>query len=741
MALIDLSVKFNEIRSLAEQVEFSDIRLSENFKEEFTAYIAESAANGYSEVEWAEFSTKIITSTNKSIFLPNYWFYLASELAGYLEGLAEQRELFRSIFNGEDLFSIAKELREEVSAEREAFIREYFKANNYSMDDYSNFEKFISDYSSWGGGKTIDRDDYYVSPLMKAGNLLAETQSAVAEIAKLFFNVPKLKAVFHPTFISSNSATGGSQKASLSRELLNDNSRGQFVYKLISFLLENGQQAPLFSCLVEKNSELGNYNLEYETYRLTSFFKVSVEVLKESDLTRGDKLRFFPTPFEYDSKYYYLSNQWTDGTESRLDIQTLIPVFNILYDNYKIVVKDNLYILKEMKMANYISLPKPFLLLAGISGTGKTRFVREQASVHDVGMQNFCLVPVRPDWHEPSDLLGYVSRIGEKPEYVSTKVLQFVIEAWRTIAPNADKDGTGELSTSSTPYWLCLDEMNLAPVEQYFADYLSVLESREFKNGKYTCDPLLDKSVLNTQGADVRADLGLDNDQGLWEFFLNNGIPLPPNLIVAGTVNMDETTHGFSRKVIDRALTIDFGEFFPNDYSKIFGEQDVPKTFTFGMMSQISREAINCPTDLDGEKSIAFLSAINDVLRNTPFELAYRALNELLLHVRSFAPVNDAGLQAVWDDFLMTKILPRIDGDEDKLRITTKKGAENLLDVLNVVAEKYFSEIWNDNKNRLDFFREQHDGNEISDVACRSKKKIKWMKDRLDANTFTSYWP
>jgi hypothetical protein len=388
-----------------------------------------------------------------------------------------------------------------------------------------------------------------------------------------------------------------------------------------------------------------------------------------------------------------------------------------------------------------IDLPKPFILLAGISGTGKTRFVRKQAEAHQVGKDNYCLVPVRPDWHEPSDLLGYISRIGEKPEYVSTKVLNFIIEAWRVIAPNADKNELGELDLSSPPYWLCLDEMNLAPVEQYFADYLSVLESRRFENGIYTCEPLLDKSVLTAKNTDVRSDLKMNNDEGLWQYFLAHGIPLPPNLIVAGTVNMDETTHGFSRKVIDRALTIDFGEFFPNDYSKFFEKQNKPKTFTYSMLSQINLDVMNSPADNDGEKSIAFLTAVNAVLKNTPFELAYRALNELLLHVSSFSPKDDAGLQAVWDDFLMTKVLPRIDGDEDKLTIITEEHSANLLDKLQDVLSEQFPDIWGDDKTRLDFFSEQFDGAEINDIPCRSKQKIRWMRDRLDTNTFTSYWP
>ena len=101
-----------------------------------------------------------------------------------------------------------------------------------------------------------------------------------------------------------------------------------------------------------------------------------------------------------------------------------------------------------------------------------------------------------------------------------------------------------------------------------------------------------------------------------------------------------------------------------------------------------------------GEKSIFFLSAVNNVLKNTPFELAFRALNELLLHVSSFAPGDDAELQAVWDDFLMTKVLPRIDGDEDKLRIAADTGTANLLDVLELQPLFLMASL-NDIKQRL----------------------------------------
>ena len=386
-------------------------------------------------------------------------------------------------------------------------------------------------------------------------------------------------------------------------------------------------------------------------------------------------------------------------------------------------------------------LPKPFILLAGISGTGKTRFIRKQAEEHNVGDANFCLVPVRPDWHEPSDLLGYVSRISGT-QYIATKALKFIIAAWRVVAPDMNADGMGELNLAAPPYWLCLDEMNLAPVEQYFADYLSVLESRKFENGQYSCEPLLDKSIFAMTFVNLKADLGIDaGETGLWDYFCKHGIALPPNLIVAGTVNMDETTHGFSRKVIDRAFTLDFGEFFPNDYQAFFTGQALPKVFSYSQLTHATQNDLSSSFDTDGTKTVEFLESINAVLKRTPFELAYRALNELLLHVACFNPQDSKALQAVWDDFMMTKILPRIDGDDDKLRLVRDNGPTNLLGALVEVLEVSLNEIWAEGETRVDFFRSAHDGNEINDIPCRSRLKIKWMKNRLDTNTFTSFWP
>ncbi len=426
---------------------------------------------------------------------------------------------------------------------------------------------------------------------------------------------------------------------------------------------------------------------------------------------------------------------------------------------------------------DFSPLYKPFLLFAGISGTGKTRFIREQIE-HYSSLKNYCLVPVRPDWHEPSDLLGYTSRLGGKAEYIPTPVLIFIVKAWchiiETIHQNeidgeVNLDWEGKNLEQIAPFWLCLDEMNLAPVEQYFADYLSVLETRHWYTPSelaeynkhegaeyeyvYECDPLLKPDVLalldDTARNKLAKQLGLDLSDGLqkeiWNYFCQHGIAIPFNLMVAGTVNMDETTHGFSRKVIDRALTFDFNEFFPNDFDAYFAPALQPKLLGYPTWSD--GRAITEVSALEqySKESVAFLKAVNEVLQQSPFELAYRALNELMLALLAHRPANTAELVAIWDDFMMCKVLPRIEGDSDKLRSHQTADSDLLTDLEKVLAEK-FTEHWEG--TRPDLFNhkvaavgEDSPPAEPPHVPCRSKKKLAWMKERLARQCFTSFWP
>lgn len=483
---------------------------------------------------------------------------------------------------------------------------------------------------------------------------------------------------------------------------------------------------------------------------------------KEISLNTTTNLGKSYEKFNIAAKYYAADSIPDDDTLAK-DLNELLSFYRQIEPIYLKEAATDLGRIGSTPPPNFnveaIPLPKPFLLLAGISGTGKSRFVRQQAeATSGASLDNYCLVPVRPDWHEPSDLLGYTTRLSGTANYVVTETLKFIVAAWKALVASGltiDSEnerpsiqGSRNALDAVAPYWLCLDEMNLAPVEQYFADYLSVIETRCWQwdddSFAYTCDALLNKGNLQQLGNtdQLRDDLGLSGAEhdDLWQHFYAHGIGIPFNLLVAGTVNMDETTHGFSRKVIDRALTLDFGEFFPNNFDAFFKSDVTHEVLGYPLQSDARDVSHFGTADPDGQKTLTFLKAANYVLKNTPFELAYRALNELLLAIACQQPKDDMELQAVWDDFLMQKVLPRIDGDAEKLQ--QKSEDDSLLSALQDTLETKLASIWGIDETsatRPDFYRKTADGDLL--VNCRSRHKLAWMQQRLNDAGFTSFWP
>ncbi len=330
---------------------------------------------------------------------------------------------------------------------------------------------------------------------------------------------------------------------------------------------------------------------------------------------------------------------------------------------------------------------KPFLLLAGISGTGKSRIVRElarscwSADSDEFKAQkpsNFEMVQVKPNWHDSSELIGYVSRVSGSPVFVAGDFLKFVAKAWEN---------------PEVPYFLCLDEMNLAPVEQYFAEYLSVVESRKAgENGVITTDPILkpekERDVASGNLIPKKwysdlvmlllADCPPETMFALKTQFENDGITIPQNLIVVGTVNMDETTFSFSRKVLDRAMTIEMNEVnldggLSSKYEVIgkLGKDDLIGTAVEGVDVYEQNKEV-C------DQVINYLQKVNDELEGTPFKVAYRTRNEFLLYVINNLPycklddgtelTQDQVIARALDEITSMKILSRIEGDESKVK-------------------------------------------------------------------------
>lgn len=356
---------------------------------------------------------------------------------------------------------------------------------------------------------------------------------------------------------------------------------------------------------------------------------------------------------------------------------------------------------------------KPFLILGGFSGTGKSLCVKSLAfatcpcdgvlNTSETSPGNYLLVSVKPNWHDATDITGFRSSVNRN--YYVTDFMRFLVKA--KLHPNV-------------PFFVCLDEMNLAPVEEYFADFLSVIESRKRKkDGTIVTDAIVPASVFNDKDYaddfDIFLKIGLkpinevkditeftakikesDSDESdffeqswLVEELKRDGLTIPQNVIIIGTVNMDDTTNSFSRKVIDRAMTFETivgtfdSSYFDSDvtlgYVKNYrkGELFISDEVRATEMMEDGRFTLS---DEEKNRIIGFINDINSDMEGTPFKISYRILNETILLYRAKQKIvelmgeeeeNDGveintDLNSIFDDILMQKVLPRIEGDFEK---------------------------------------------------------------------------
>ena len=465
-----------------------------------------------------------------------------------------------------------------------------------------------------------------------------------------------------------------------------------------------------------------------------------------------------------------------DTFEQFINIFDSRPYINSLQDTNKQSYNRSLSLDEIYNYHFYIEAikSKPFLLLAGISGTGKSRIVREFAfkscpnylqDKDGTTPGNYCMIEVKPNWHDSTELLGYYSRLGSKPGYQFTKFVKFLVKA--KMYPNV-------------PFFVCLDEMNLAPVEQYFAEILSILETRKVVKGEdgnktIKTEAIIDAEHFKALGKiggfapnftdrdiymklyDIDTESDIDEAVGKRTDLKTEGLTLPDNVVIIGTVNMDDTTHQFSRKVIDRAMTIEmnggnlrtmFGgsknlEYLPDEKQKEWQNAFIRRYVTADEVleahSDVAKELV--------EKLPAQLEEINKALKGTPFEVSYRVLNELTIMVGVMLDegmdLDDAIAQSV-NNILLMKILPRIEGDAEMFALSreykTKVGVtyDNRLEWLKNIAPDIKEPLTDAESDNNDT---EEKAEAVKEHQPTAKDKIQEMIDRLNNQEFTRFWP
>ena len=444
-----------------------------------------------------------------------------------------------------------------------------------------------------------------------------------------------------------------------------------FPYKVLSYLEKNYQDVfqSFMKHIVPDNSGKIDYLIYvFDSIRIPRLF-LSVDIYPT--LTGKDSTRWITEKaFLIDGKEYYISNQWVGHeTEEKKNLRINDFAMAIYRDSEHLFfvdfVKKNttkpysqLVMVKQIKNENkdlrhnnsfminkvvssilstgliysetlikrlaYSLMAKPFVILSGLAGSGKTQLALAFAKCLSENIdEQVCPVSIGADWTNREPLLGYPNALQpgkyEKPE---SGVLQLLIRA------NNDP---------SKPYFLILDEMNLSVVERYFADFLSAMESGE---------PI----KLWDGNDDVPAE-----------------IKLPNNVFIIGTINVDETTYMFSPKVLDRANVIEF-KIAANEMEDYLGKKvninleqaysacaDMAVDFVTKAKSQVDKD----------EKNKDVLLSFFKELKEVNAEFGYRTVNEIsrYLHFAEGDLTDDTAI----DTAILQKLLPKLHGSRKKL--------------------------------------------------------------------------
>lgn len=683
-----------------------DIELTESLEYDLQKMLEEEEGS-FSKVSD---KTSVVQTDKNYVFFSNQWLYLAVLCKKYAESLKPYGDFFDKKIRGNQHVMSALVKKDFADADWIELIPEQV--------DRERMIKFIEADSTYRPGKALLNGDkarsikgIFGSCILKK---IAVPDASSAYLGNLIYYLAKRPDLYDRLEKEVTFQIGNAGNAKKLSRITKDCARQiiDVIYNIDKF-----EKIKSLLDINEKNVKV-NISRTGGLLPAGNFLRY-LFARPNSDLYAGDsdKARVFvdkeyTISFETENVECRLTTEWVDSElveggngnylkaliaivneyyKENIEIKTILGERYLYMIKEKFEFKDLPEVLKTDFARRYITslLAKPFVILTGNSGTGKTRISKQFAEYleweSDEGKKNWVIIPVGADWTDNTKILGYYNPLAEdgNGKYEKTKIVELIEEA------NRHKE---------IPYFVILDEMNLSHVERYFSDFLSHMETPD--------------TPFELEGYTRRLDY-------------------PENMFVVGTVNIDETTYMFSPKVLDRANVIEFkpqkedvfkvfsaagtvGKMVPVNDGSAQAFLKLAKEIRTGKFA-VDEDLTHYYTDVDGDFTGSNLdyvegvfSDIYEIVQKYDFEFAFRTVKEIRNYIAAAYELlekTEFNLNQIIDEQLLQKILPKIHGN--------KKEIGQMLEELTGLCDKY--------------------------SLVLSKKKIEQMKGKLAKVQYASF--
>lgn len=557
---------------------------------------------------------------------------------------------------------------ESVARKRTNNLLDWFERVGLINDEWIPVEQYVKDDGEKGGSMNSNLREKFLTVMdeylqARTERFAGHKMGAVVR-HEMTTEITRLPFINHNQYVVTGSVGQGNWAAVpwlaiMNKDITTSTQRGYYIVYLFSEDMER-----LYLTLAQGVTETTKEEMQKIKEEIREKIHMSQKVKKDDEIFLGTSLKAKGYANSTAAYIAYDANKMPSEKELVEDLEEMLRYYEgfiaykeegikyeVIYgrkevhldqqsiiDHVSFYIQSKGFFYEKKDLINFfLSLKtKPFVILSGISGTGKTKIVQWFAESLGATEENgqFTLIPVRPDWSDSSDLLGYVNLQGEFQERPLIKVLE-----------NAD-------ANPNRPYFVVLDEMNLARVEYYFSDFLSVIESRKWKEGKIVTSPVLPESITNKY------------------------ITIPSNVYIIGTVNMDETTHPLSKKVLDRANTIEFNTVNLDYFNFLMDMEE--KEAEIASNRSLETEYLHLKECFKENEDLVrnistILIEINKILESVGAQVGYRIRDEICFYMA----YNEQGKLLSFDEALdyqiSQKILPRLAGSDGRTEEVLKQ--------------------------------------------------------------------